>query len=81
MPGLDDAVGWPAAKEGGGGGGGGVSGVMLLELPMIVEKCRAPQRTTIMPLRRNSGGVVGVGEFGGIAGVYFGEKEPSSPQG
>ena len=73
------AVGQPAVEGAGGGGGGGIAGAMLLELPAVMEKCGAPQRAAMMPLRRNSGGVAEVGEFGGVAGVYSGEEEPSSP--
>ena len=51
------AVGRPAVEEAGGGGGGGVAGTMLLDLSTIMEKCVAPRRAAIMPLRRNSGGV------------------------
>ena len=60
---------------------GGVTGVMLLELLTVMEKCRAPRRAAMIPLRRNYGGVVRVGEFDGVAGVYFGEAEPSSSHG
>ena len=75
------AVGRPAVDEAGGGGGGGVARAILLELPAVMEKNGAPWRASISPLRRSSGDVAGVGELGGVARVYSGEEDPSSPQG
>ena len=71
----------PAVEGAGGGGGGGVAGAIALELPAVIEKCGAPRCAVIIPLRRNSGGMSGVGEFGGVAGVYSDEEEPSLPHG
>ena len=73
------AVGRPTVEEAGGGSGGGVAEAMLLELPAVMEKNRAPHRAAIIPLRSSSSGVAG--EFSGVAGVYSGEEDPSPPKG
>jgi hypothetical protein len=75
------AVGRSTVELAGRGGGGGVAGAILLELPTVMEKNGAPRCAAIILRRRSSGGVAGVGELGGVAGVYSGEEDPSSPQG
>jgi len=73
-------VGPVCSVAAGDGGGDGVAGTILLELPAVMEK-GAPRHAAIIPLRSSSGGVARVWELGGVADVYSGKEDPSSPQG